>query len=48
MDRIGESGRLWLEREPSYDEVIAEFEKFNMDEYEEVCILRIRRTDRKI
>ncbi|MFQ7394442.1 MAG: hypothetical protein ACLRMX_04460 [Lachnospira eligens] len=35
MDRIGESGRLWLEREPSYDEVIAEFEKFNMDEYEE-------------
>ena len=36
MDRIGESGRLWLEREPSYDEVIAEFEKFNMDEYEEV------------
>ena len=24
MDRIGESGRLWLEREPSYDEVIAE------------------------
>ena len=36
MDRIGESGRLWLEREPSYDDVIAEFEKFNMDEYEEV------------
>jgi MoaA/NifB/PqqE/SkfB family radical SAM enzyme len=33
MDRIGESGRLWLEREPSYDDVIAEFEKFNMDEY---------------
>ena len=31
MDRIGESGRLWLEREPSYDEVIAEFEKFNAD-----------------
>ena len=28
MDRIGESGRLWLEREPSYDEVIAEFEMF--------------------
>ena len=36
MDRIGESGRLWLEREPSYDEVIAEFARFNMDEYEEV------------
>ena len=35
MDRIGESGRLWLEREPLYDEVIAEFDKFNMDEYEE-------------
>ena len=36
MDRIGESGRLWLEREPSYDEVVAEFARFNMDEYEEI------------
>ena len=36
MDRIGESDRLWLEREPSYEEVVKEFEKFNMDDYEEV------------
>ena len=33
MDRIGESDRLWLEREPSLQEV---FNKFNMDEYNEV------------
>ena len=36
MDRIGESDRLWLEREPSAEEVIAEFDKFNMDDYNEV------------
>lgn len=36
MDRIGESDRLWLEREPSYEEVVAEFDKFYMDEYDEV------------
>lgn len=36
MDRIGESDRLWLEREPSAQEVIAEFDKFNMDDYNEV------------
>ena len=36
MDRMGESGRLWLEREPSAQEVIDEFKKFNMDEYDEV------------
>lgn len=36
MDRIGESDRLWLEKEPTFDEVVAEFDKFNMDEYEEV------------
>lgn len=36
MDRIGESGRLWLEREPSAKEVKDEFAKFNMDEYNEV------------
>lgn len=36
MDRIGESGRLWLEREPSKEEVIAEFDKFDMTQYEEV------------
>ena len=36
MDRIGESDRLWLEREPSKEEVIAEFDKFDMTQYEEV------------
>lgn len=36
MDRIGESDRLWLEREPSLDEVEHEFAKFNMDEFQEV------------
>ena len=36
MDRIGESGRLWLEREPSAQEVKDEFSKFNMDDYNEV------------
>ena len=36
MDRIGESNRLWLEHEPTAEEVIAEFDKFNMDEYGEV------------
>lgn len=36
MDRIGESDRLWLERDPSLQEVCDEFNKFNMDEYNEV------------
>ena len=36
MDRIGESGRLWLEKEPTVDEVKAEFEKFDMSEFGEV------------
>ncbi len=36
MDRIGESDRLWLEREPSLQELCDEFNKFNMDEYNEV------------
>lgn len=30
MDRIGESDRLWLEREPLAKEVIDEFAKFNI------------------
>jgi TatD family-associated radical SAM protein len=30
------SGSLWLEREPSVDEVINEFSKFDMTKYEEV------------
>jgi len=36
MDHMGESGRLWLEREPSAQEVIDEFSKFNMEEFDEV------------
>lgn len=36
MDKIGESGRLWLEREPSAEEVKKEFEKFHMADYNEV------------
>lgn len=36
MDRIGESGRLWLEKEPSAQDVKDEFNKFNMDDYNEV------------
>lgn len=36
MDRIGESDRLWLEREPSAAEVIAEFSRFNMNDFNEV------------
>lgn len=35
-DEINNSGSLWLEREPSVDEVKAEFEKFDMNKYEEV------------
>ncbi|MDO5382817.1 MAG: TatD family nuclease-associated radical SAM protein [Eubacteriales bacterium] len=36
MDRIGESGRLWLEREPSAEEVCQEFAKWNLDDFQEV------------
>lgn len=36
MDRIGKSGNLWLEREPSVKEVIEEFSKFNRENYKEV------------
>lgn len=36
MDRIGESGRLWLEREPSVEEVCQEFSKWNLDDFQEV------------
>lgn len=35
-DEMEVSGSLWLEREPSVDEVKAEFDKFDMDKYEEV------------
>lgn len=36
MDRIGESDRLWLEREPEAEEVIAEFSKWDMSKFNEV------------
>lgn len=35
-DHVGESGSLWLEREPSAKEIKAEFSKFHLDDYEEV------------
>lgn len=35
-DEMEGSGSLWLEREPSVDEVKAEFDKFDMSKYEEV------------
>lgn len=36
MDRIGESDRLWLDHEPTYEEVVEAFGKFDMSQYEEV------------
>lgn len=35
-DEMEHSGSLWLEHEPSVEEVCAEFEKFNMDDFPEV------------
>ncbi len=35
-DEMNHSGSLWLEREPSVDEIKAEFEKFDMSKYKEV------------
>ena len=37
MDHVGESKSLWLEREPSAEEVIAEFAKFDMNRFNEVA-----------
>ena len=36
MDRVGESDSLWLEHEPSAREVIDEFDKWDMSEFDEV------------
>ncbi len=36
MDRVGESDSLWLDHEPSFDEVKEAFQKQDMDTYEEV------------
>lgn len=35
-DHVGESASLWLEREPSFEEVKETFTDFNMDEYQEL------------
>ena len=35
-DEMNNSGSLWLEREPSVEEVIAEFDKFDMKKYPEL------------
>ncbi|MBD5445386.1 MAG: TIGR04100 family radical SAM protein [Lachnospiraceae bacterium] len=35
-DEMNHSGSLWLEREPSVEEVIAEFDKFDMTKYREL------------
>lgn len=35
-DSMDDSGSLWLEREPSYEEVIEEFSKYNLDDFEEI------------
>ncbi|MDE7017435.1 MAG: TatD family nuclease-associated radical SAM protein [Lachnospiraceae bacterium] len=35
-DEMNHSGSLWLEREPSVEEVIAEFARFDMSKYQEL------------
>lgn len=35
-DEMNGSGSLWLEREPTVDEVKAEFDKFDIDKYKEI------------
>ncbi|SDF76336.1 TIGR04100 family radical SAM protein [Marvinbryantia formatexigens] len=35
-DRVGESDSLWLEREPTCEEIIADFENFQMKDYREL------------
>lgn len=36
MDQIDGSGSLWLQHAPSYEEVIVEFDKFDMTKYSEL------------
>lgn len=36
MDEMNHSGRLWLEREPAVEEIIAEFDNFDMSKYKEL------------
>lgn len=35
-DHVGESESLWLEHEPSFEEVMSEFEKHDMTQYDEL------------
>ncbi len=35
-DEMNHSGSLWLEREPTVDEIIAEFDRFDMSKYREL------------
>ncbi|MFR8170312.1 MAG: TIGR04100 family radical SAM protein [Marvinbryantia sp.] len=35
-DQMGESGSLWLEREPTYEEIIADFDNFPMEDFREL------------
>ncbi len=35
-DEMNHSGSLWLEREPTVEEIKSEFDKFDMDKYKEV------------
>lgn len=35
-DHMGNSGSLWLEHTPTLEEVLAEFERFDMNKYEEL------------
>ena len=35
-DAVGKSDTLWLEHEPSFEEVMEAFSAFNMDRYEEL------------
>lgn len=36
MDHVGESDSLWLTREPSIEEVIADFENFDVEDFDEL------------
>ena len=36
MDHVGESDSLWLTREPSVEEIIADFDNFDMEEFDEL------------
>ena len=36
MDSVGESENLWLDHEPNYEEVIKAFEKFDVNQFDEI------------